>query len=182
MKISARNVIKGTVVTVEKGATTAHVKIEITPGQVITASITNESVDSLKLVAGGSAYAVSYNRPISGGGDENFIFNAEVPALRFLEANGYDLTYTTDVDAQRNGALIKNHKVYMPVGHDEYWTAGQRANVEAARRTRSSPARSATSGTWCRTTGSSPRAWPSCPRPPWSSRPRPTRRSPTSTS
>ena len=58
MRISARNVIKGTVVSVDKGATTAHVKIEISPGQVITASITNEAVDSLKLVAGGSAYAV----------------------------------------------------------------------------------------------------------------------------
>ncbi len=43
---------------VDKGSTTAHVKIEISPGQVITASITNEAVDSLKLVAGGPAYAV----------------------------------------------------------------------------------------------------------------------------
>ncbi|MCJ2138138.1 TOBE domain-containing protein [Methylobacterium sp. J-026] len=58
MKISARNVIKGTVVSIDKGATTAHVKIEISPGQVVTASITNESVDALKLVAGGPAYAV----------------------------------------------------------------------------------------------------------------------------
>lgn len=58
MRISARNVIKGTVVSVDKGATTAHVKIEIGPGQVITASITNDAVDALKLVAGGSAYAV----------------------------------------------------------------------------------------------------------------------------
>ncbi len=58
MKISARNVIKGTVVSVEKGATTSHVRIEISPGQVVTASITNAAVDSLKLVAGGSAYAV----------------------------------------------------------------------------------------------------------------------------
>ena len=58
MKISARNVLKGTVVSVDKGATTSHVKIEISPGQVVTASITNEAVDSLKLVAGGPAYAV----------------------------------------------------------------------------------------------------------------------------
>lgn len=58
MKISARNVLKGTVVSIDKGATTAHVKIEISPGQVVTASITNESVESLKLVAGGPAYAV----------------------------------------------------------------------------------------------------------------------------
>ncbi|GJE61270.1 TOBE domain-containing protein [Methylobacterium trifolii] len=58
MKISARNVLKGTVVSIDKGATTAHVKIEIGPGQVVTAAITNEAVDALKLVAGGSAYAV----------------------------------------------------------------------------------------------------------------------------
>lgn len=58
MKISARNLLKGKVVSVEKGATTAHVKIEIAPGQVVTASITNESVDSLKLAVGAEAYAV----------------------------------------------------------------------------------------------------------------------------
>ena len=83
---------------------------------------------------GGQAYKVSYNRPYTGGdGDENFIFNAEYPMLRFLEANGYDLSYTTDVDSARRGQLIKNHKVFMAVGHDEYWSNEQRANVEAAR-------------------------------------------------
>lgn len=58
MKISARNILKGTVVSVEKGATTAHVKIEIAPGQVVTAAITNEAVDALKLTVGADAYAV----------------------------------------------------------------------------------------------------------------------------
>jgi hypothetical protein len=83
---------------------------------------------------GGQAYKVSYNRPYTGGdGDENFIFNAEYPMLRFLERNGYDLSYTTDVDSARRGHLIKNHKVFMAVGHDEYWSNEQRANVEAAR-------------------------------------------------
>src|SRR5678816_2722501 len=53
--------------------------------------------------------------------------------IRFLERNGYDVSYTTDVDADRRGSLILNHKVYMSVGHDEYWSAGQRTNVEAAR-------------------------------------------------
>ncbi|MGI5506383.1 DUF4082 domain-containing protein [Lentzea sp. CA-135723] len=83
---------------------------------------------------GGSSYKVSYNRPYTGGdGDENFIFNAEYPMLKFLEANGYDVTYTTEVDTARRGELIKNHKVFMPVGHPEYWSNEQRANVEAAR-------------------------------------------------
>ncbi|MEH3119323.1 MAG: TOBE domain-containing protein [Methylorubrum populi] len=58
MKLSARNVLKGKVVSVEKGATTAHVKIEIASGQVVTSAITNESVDALGLKVGGEAYAV----------------------------------------------------------------------------------------------------------------------------
>lgn len=58
MKISARNVIKGRVVSVTKGATTAHVRIEIAPGEVITAAITNEAVESLAIGEGKPAYAV----------------------------------------------------------------------------------------------------------------------------
>ena len=58
MKLSARNVVQGKVVAVTQGATTAHVKIELAPEITITSSITNESVDDLKLVAGQAAYAV----------------------------------------------------------------------------------------------------------------------------
>jgi molybdopterin-binding protein len=57
MKLSARNVIPGALVEVTKGQTTAHVRIDI-GGQVITASITNEAVDELKLAKGQKAYAV----------------------------------------------------------------------------------------------------------------------------
>src|SRR5262249_43426504 len=57
MKISARNKLKGRVVEVKKGATTAHVKIDI-GGQTVTAAITNEAVDELKLAAGQQVYAV----------------------------------------------------------------------------------------------------------------------------
>jgi len=58
MKLSARNVIKGKVEQVTRGQTTAHVKIEIAAGTIITASITNEAVDELKLKSGDAAYAV----------------------------------------------------------------------------------------------------------------------------
>jgi molybdopterin-binding protein len=57
MKISARNRLKGTVTEVTKGATTSHVKIDI-GGAVVTASITNEAADELKLAKGQTAYAV----------------------------------------------------------------------------------------------------------------------------
>ncbi|MBS0237002.1 MAG: TOBE domain-containing protein [Proteobacteria bacterium] len=58
MKISARNVIKGTIVDVHKGATTSHVRIDVGNGTIVTASITNEAVDDLGLVKGMTASAV----------------------------------------------------------------------------------------------------------------------------
>lgn len=57
MKLSARNSLKGTIVDVKKGQTTAHVRIDV-GGTVVTASITNEAVDDLKLAKGQTAYAV----------------------------------------------------------------------------------------------------------------------------
>jgi molybdopterin-binding protein len=57
MKISARNQLKGTIVDVVKGATTSHVRIDI-GGVIMTASITNEAVDDLKLAMGQPAIAV----------------------------------------------------------------------------------------------------------------------------
>ena len=58
MKISARNRLKGKIVEVKKGATTAHVRIDIGGGSIVTASITNEADDELGLAFGGDAYAV----------------------------------------------------------------------------------------------------------------------------
>ena len=58
MKLSARNQIKGKVVEVRKGSTTAHVRIDIGNGVVITSSITNEAVDDLGLRPGDDAIAV----------------------------------------------------------------------------------------------------------------------------
>ena len=59
MKISARNKLKGKIVDVKKGTTTAHIRIDVGGGQVITAAITNEAVDELKLAAGQAAYAIT---------------------------------------------------------------------------------------------------------------------------
>ena len=53
--------------------------------------------------------------------------------VRWLEANGFDVSYFTGMDSDRRGNLIRNHRVFFSVGHDEYWSGGQRANVEAAR-------------------------------------------------
>lgn len=58
MKLSARNVLPGRVTSVTKGSTTAHVKIELAPGLVVTSSITNESIDDLGLKVGDAVSAV----------------------------------------------------------------------------------------------------------------------------
>jgi molybdopterin-binding protein len=57
VKISARNRLQGKIIDVKKGATTAHIRIDV-GGQIVTASITNESAEELGLAAGHAAYAV----------------------------------------------------------------------------------------------------------------------------
>jgi molybdopterin-binding protein len=58
MKLSARNQLKGKIVSVQKGQTTGHVRVEIGQGVVITSSITNEAIDELALKVGDEAIAV----------------------------------------------------------------------------------------------------------------------------
>ena len=84
------------------------------------------------------AYKVSYNRPFStrndpAGGRQSWVFGAEYPMLRWLESNGYDVSYTTGVDTDRRGQELLEHNVFLSVGHDEYWSGAQRASMEAAR-------------------------------------------------
>jgi hypothetical protein len=82
----------------------------------------------------GRAYEVSYNRPLDIGGD-NGIYGSEYMMLSWLERNGYDVSYLSGVDVSVNGGtLLKNHKVYLSSGHDEYWTQSQYSNVLAARK------------------------------------------------
>ena len=81
---------------------------------------------------------VSYNRPFDTANVDNgtdWFMYAEYPMIRFLEANGYDVSYTSGVDMSQSGAasIIEQHKIFMSTGHDEYWSGQQRANVESAR-------------------------------------------------
>jgi Domain of unknown function (DUF4082)/Fibronectin type III domain/Bacterial Ig domain len=85
-----------------------------------------------------AAYAVSYNRPNDGalntdGGASNFYY-AEYQMVRWMEENGYDVSYTSDsqLDSASGAALIANHKLFISSGHDEYWSAGEYQNLKAA--------------------------------------------------
>jgi VCBS repeat-containing protein len=81
------------------------------------------------------AEKLSYNRPFTTRGAEleNYLFNAEYPMIRWLERNGYDVSYFSAVDTERHANLITNHDVFLSVGHDEYWSQGRRDAVTAAR-------------------------------------------------
>ena len=89
-------------------------------------------------VLDGRAYAVSYNRPIAmnsttnSAGPADFLFGEEYAAIYWLEENGYNVSYISGIDAATNGSLLLNAKIYIDVGHDEYWTQSQYANVQAA--------------------------------------------------
>jgi len=87
------------------------------------------------------AYAVSYNRPFitddgtgTASGSQDYLFGADYSAIYWLEKQGYDVSYISGVDTDRLGAdYLKNYKSFISVGHDEYWSGDQRANVEEAR-------------------------------------------------
>lgn len=90
----------------------------------------------------GHAAKVSLNRPYitrsgngGGGAMEDWFMNAEYPMIRFLERNGYNITYTTDVDMDRDATPITpaQHKMIISSGHDEYWSLNERNKFEAAR-------------------------------------------------
>lgn len=85
------------------------------------------------------AVKVSFNRPYSSSiEDANYFFRAEYPMVRWLEAQGYDVTYSTSLDTHRSGKpgahnALLDHKVFLSVGHDEYWSQQMSDAVTAAR-------------------------------------------------
>src|ERR1043166_8083091 len=88
-----------------------------------------------------AAVKVSFNRPYGfelGYPSYRFIgmgmFAAwEYNMVRFLEREGYDISYCTDVDTHQRGHTLLRHRAYLSVGHDEYWSWQMRHHVEAAR-------------------------------------------------
>jgi hypothetical protein len=84
----------------------------------------------------GSAHAASFDRPYDLSTDANrsrTLLYWEYPLVRFLERNGYDVSYATDVDVDRDPAALQRHRLVIIAGHSEYWTKGMRDAVEKAR-------------------------------------------------
>jgi hypothetical protein len=79
------------------------------------------------------SYAVSLDRPdVVNAGLSNFS-RYEYDLLSWLEREGYNVTYTTDIDTELRGQLLLNHQLFLAAGHDEYWSSVMRANVTHAR-------------------------------------------------
>jgi hypothetical protein len=60
-------------------------------------------------------------------------FEWEINLLRFLEREGYDVSYVTNLDVHTNGAQLRSHKAFLSVGHDEYWTYQMKSAIHSAR-------------------------------------------------
>ena len=57
----------------------------------------------------------------------------EYNMVRWLEKNGHDVTYCTNIDVHRDADLLFSHRAFLSVGHDEYWSREMRFHVELAR-------------------------------------------------
>jgi hypothetical protein len=79
---------------------------------------------------GEAADAISYNRPIQAPG---LHIGYAIHALRFLEKEGYDVSYVTDIDVHRAPDILKDYQLAISAGHDEYWSRPQRVGFEEAR-------------------------------------------------
>jgi hypothetical protein len=76
---------------------------------------------------------VSFDRPYAlgyGGGD---FVALELPMVSMMESLGLDVSYTTDVDVSERPSTLLQHRAFISLGHDEYWTLNMRTGVTAAR-------------------------------------------------
>jgi hypothetical protein len=83
------------------------------------------------------AYKVSLDRPFGEITDDqtnaNSMTRYERNMARWLESQSYDVTYISTLDTHTTPSLLLQHKTWLSVGHDEYWTLEMRNNVEQAR-------------------------------------------------
>jgi len=78
------------------------------------------------------ATKVSFDRPYADDGSAEF-GAWSIYFIRWLEAAGYDVSYSSDIDTQAIGVQILNHKALIMPGHSEYWSMPMRNAVEQAR-------------------------------------------------
>ncbi len=82
----------------------------------------------------GRAVAVSFDRPQKEGEQQyNHFFGPDYLTVAWLEQQGYEVDYTSDVDLDSNASQLLNHKVDLVSGHSEYWSYNEFNGFKAAR-------------------------------------------------
>ena len=76
---------------------------------------------------------VSFNRPYERSAGASDFLSWDIQNIRFLERSGYDVSYSTNVDMDAHPQELLQHRIFVSVGHDEYWTKAMRDGAEAAR-------------------------------------------------
>ena len=76
-------------------------------------------------------YCQCIDSPLSSGSGGYILW--EHPMTYWLEQQGYDVTYCSNVDLHVNPEVLKNSKVFLSVGHDEYWSKKMYQEVTKAR-------------------------------------------------
>jgi hypothetical protein len=87
------------------------------------------------LYGSGSTHATedSFDRPYDLDDLQQHATQIELPWVRFLERNGVDMDYQTDVDTDRDPGSLLQHRLVFAIGHDEYWTQGMRDTFDRVR-------------------------------------------------
>ena len=80
------------------------------------------------------ARKVSFNRPYDDWVGLGLLISWEINMLYFLEREGFDVAYQTDVDTHVGDGGLLNYKALITAGHDEYWTKAMRDNIENAQK------------------------------------------------
>ena len=80
--------------------------------------------------SGARGYRVSFDRPYAADADIGFV---EHNMVRWLEQQGYDVAYATNIDIDREPALLRARQLFMTVGHDEYWSLVERNALQTER-------------------------------------------------
>lgn len=80
----------------------------------------------------GRSRVVSFDRPYGGNGSGEFL-GREYEFVFFAESLGLDLTYWTDIDLHTRPQRVRQHRGFVSLGHDEYYSNEMRAALEAAR-------------------------------------------------
>lgn len=92
-----------------------------------------KSLYAFNSTSGIAATHVSFDRPYSMQGKDAPPLTWEYQLARFMEREGYDVSYTTDVDTDTNPAELTRHRLVIVSGHDEYWSPTIRNAFESAR-------------------------------------------------